>query len=101
AAAEDLDVPRSLLFQQVVHVLEVLHVPALVAGHGNGLRILLYRGVHHFLHAAVMPQMDHLGAGALQNAAHDVDGDIVAIEERRGGNDADLVGGDVGLDNGV
>jgi hypothetical protein len=96
ATAEDLDVPRALLLQQVVHVLEVLGVPALVARHGDGVRVLLDRGVHHILHAAVVPQVDHLGAGALDDPPHDVDGGIVAIEERGGGDDADLVLGDVG-----
>ena len=80
-AAKDLDVPRALLLQQVVHVLEVLRVPALVARHGDGVRVFLDRGVHHVLHATVVPQVDHLGAGALDDAPHNVDRGVMTIEK--------------------
>ena len=63
--------------------------------------IFLDRGVHHVLHTAVVPQVDDLGAGALDDPPHDVDGGIMAVEQRGGGNDADLVLGDVGGGNGV
>ncbi len=81
AAAEDLDMTRALLFEQVVHVLEVLGVPALVARHGDSVRILLDRSVHHILHTAVVPQVDHLGAGALDDPPHDVDRRVMPIEK--------------------
>jgi hypothetical protein len=46
--------------------------------------------------------VDHLGAGALDDPPHNVDGGVVAIEERGSSNDPDLVLGDVGggLDEG-
>lgn len=44
------------LVSQVEHVLELVQAPALVAGHGDGVGILLVRDVHHILHAAVVPQ---------------------------------------------
>jgi hypothetical protein len=40
-------------------------------------------------------QVDHLGAHALQDAAHDVDGRVVAVEQRGGGDEAHLVLGAV------
>ncbi len=43
-----------------------------------------------------MPQVDHLGAGSLDEPPHDVDGGIKPIEQTTGGNNADLVLGDVG-----
>lgn len=39
--------------------------------------------------------------GAKSRLSGNVDGDIVAIEQRRGGDDADLMGGDVGLGDGM
>ncbi len=41
-------------------------------------------------------EVDDLGAGGLQDAAHDVDRRIVAVEQRRGGDEAHLVLGLVG-----
>ncbi len=38
---------------------------------------------------AVVPEVDHLGALRLQDAAHDVDRGVVAVEERGGGDEAD------------
>ena len=43
-----------------------------------------------------MAEVDHLGAGGLQDAAHDVDRGVVAVEQRGGGDEAHLVGGFVG-----
>ena len=75
---------RAPLVEHLAHVGEELHVTALVAGHGDALGVLLDRGGDDLLDAAVVPEVDHLGAGGLQDAAHDVDRGIVAVEERRG-----------------
>ena len=48
------------------------------------------------MHAAVVAQVDHLAAGALQNAAHDVDGRVMAVEQAAGGDNADFICGGIG-----
>jgi hypothetical protein len=60
--------------QQVDHVLEVLDVAALVGADGDALHVFLQGGGDDFVDAAVVAQVDHLGAHALQDAPHDVDG---------------------------
>jgi hypothetical protein len=91
AAAEHLDVRAAALAQQVDHVLEVLDVAALVAADGDALHVLLQRGGDHFVDRAVVAEVDHLGAHALQDAPHDVDGRVVAVEQAGGGDEAHLV----------
>ena len=91
ATAEDADVTRSSLVEEVLHVLEVLHVPALIGGHGDGLGVFLDRAVHHLVHRPVVPEVDDLTTRTLQDAAHDVDGGIVAVEEGGCRDDADRV----------
>jgi hypothetical protein len=88
-------VRAAALFEQVDHVLEVLDVAALVAADGNALHVFLQRGGDDFVHAAVVAEVDHLGAHALQDAPHDVDGRVVAIEQARRGDEAHLVLGAV------
>jgi len=95
AAAEHLDVRATTFAQQVDHVLEVLEVAALVGADGDALHVLLQRGSDDFLHAAVVSQVDHLGAHGLQDAPHDVDCGVVPIEQRGGGDEAHLVLGPV------
>ena len=91
AAADDLDVPRPLGAQGLDEVLEVLHVAALVRRHGDALHVLLDAGVDDLLHAAVVPEVDHLGALALQDAAHDVDRGVMAVEQAGGGDETHRV----------
>ena len=91
AAAKNADVAGSFFFQQVLHVLEVLHVSSLVGGHGNGLGIFLNRTIDHFIDTAVMPQVNDFTARPLHDAPHDVDGGIVPVKEARCGDDSDLV----------
>ena len=79
-------------FQQIHHVLEELDVAALVGGDRDALGVLLDRGVDDLLDRAVVAEMDDLGALRLQDAAHDVDGRVMAVEQRRRGDDADRVG---------
>src|SRR5665647_1298616 len=68
ATAKDLNVRAATGFEQVHHVLEVLDMPALIGADGNTLRIFLQGGGHHLFHAAVVPEVNHLGAHALQDA---------------------------------
>ena len=91
AAAEDLDVLAAIGTQQVDHVLEVLDMAALIRRHRNALHIFLQRAVHHFLDRPVVTQVDHFAAHALQDASHDVDRGIMAIEQRRCGHESHLV----------
>jgi hypothetical protein len=92
-ATEDLDVLAAARLEQVDHVLEVLDVPALVRADGDALGILLQGGGHHLVDRAVVAQVDHLGAHALQDAAHDVDGRVVPVEQAGSGDKAHLVVG--------
>jgi hypothetical protein len=99
AAAEDLDALAAATLQQVHHVLEVLDVAALVGGDGDALHVLLQRRGDDLLDRAVVAEVDHLRAGRLQDAPHDVDRGVVAVEQRRRGDEAHLVlrlvGGDL------
>ncbi len=64
------------------------------------LGVLLDRGLDDLVHGAVVPEVDHLGAGVLEDAAHDVDRRIVSVEERGRRHEAYGVRGDVGLGHG-
>ena len=81
AAAKHLDVRATALLEQVHHVLEVLHVTALVRAQGNALHVFLQGGSHHLFHTAVVAQVNDLGAHALQDASHDVDGCVVPVKQ--------------------
>jgi hypothetical protein len=91
AAAEHLDVPGAARAQQVEHVLEELDVPALVRRDRDAVRILLQRAIDDLLHRAVVPEMDDLAARRLQDPPHDVDRRVVAVEQARRRDEADLV----------
>ncbi len=95
ATTKHLNVGAAARFQQVHHVLEILDVPPLVRTDGDALRILLQRRRHDFIHAAVVTQVNHLGAHALQNAAHDVDRRIMAVKQAGGRDKAHLVHGSI------
>ena len=60
---KNLDVLGTSFLQQIIHVFEVLVVTALVAGHGNGVGILLNGGLHHLLHTAIVTQVNHFTTG--------------------------------------
>ena len=81
--------------KKVDHVFEVFDMPALVRADGNALHVFLQCGRHHFVHRSVVSQVDHFGAHALQDAAHDVDGCIMAVEQAGGSDKAHLVRGAV------
>ena len=101
ASAVDLDVPGPLFLEQVDHVLEELDVPALVGGDRNAGGVFINGRVHDLGHGTVVAQVDHLGAGALEDAAHDVDGRVVTVKERSGGYEPDRLMGLVGCGFGV
>ncbi len=91
AAAVDADVRAAALTQQVEHVPEELDVPALVARHRDALHVFLHGRGHDLLDRAVVAEVDDLGAHALQDAPHDVDAGVMAVEKRRRGDEPDLV----------
>ena len=93
--AKNLNVTRALFTQQVDHVFEVLDVAALVGADRNALHVFLQGGGDHVVNAAVVPQMDHFGTHALQDAAHDIDGRIVAVKQAGRRYKADLIFGTV------
>ena len=55
------------------------------------LHVLLQRRRDDLVDRAVVAEVDHLGAHALQDATHDVDRRVVAVEQARGGDEAHLV----------
>src|SRR5690606_33524833 len=59
--------------------------------HRDALRVLAYGGVDDLTHRAIVPEVDHLGALRLQDAAHDLDGGVVSVEQRGGGHKAHAV----------
>ncbi len=91
AAAEHADVLATALAKHVHHVFEVLDVTALVGADGDGVGVLLQRCRHHFLDGTVVAQVNDLRAVALEDAAHDVDGGVVAVEQAGRGDEAQPV----------
>ena len=87
AAAKDLDMGGPGRPEALGQVGEELHVPALVGGDADRIRILFRGGLDDLGHAAVMPQVDDLGPLGHQQAPHQIDGRVVAIEKRGGGDD--------------
>ncbi len=71
------------LAEELDEVLEVLDVAALVGGDGDALDVLLDGRVDDLTHAAVVPEVDDLGALALHDPPHDVDRGVVAVEQGR------------------
>jgi len=71
-------------------------VAALVGGDGDALGVFLNGAVDDFLGRAVVAEVDDFCAAGLHDAAHDVDGSIVAVEQTGCGDDAYFVVGLVG-----
>jgi hypothetical protein len=63
----------------------------LVGCDGDALRILLDSTLHDLKHAAVVAQVNDLGALALQYTAHDIDSRIMTVKKGSGGYNADLM----------
>jgi hypothetical protein len=80
----------AVFLEQVFHVFKKLHVATLVRRNGDPLCIFLNSTFYNLSYTAVMAKVNNFGAFALQNATHNVDGSIVTIEERSGGNNTDL-----------
>ena len=95
ASSKHLYVCPAALAQQIDHVFEVFDMAALVRADGNALHIFLQSGSHHLVDRAVVAQMDDLGAHALEDAAHDIDGRVVAVKQAGSGDKAHLVFGAV------
>jgi hypothetical protein len=65
----------------------------LVTGYRNPLGIFFNGSIDDFLNRSIVSQMDDFDARILQDSAHDINGRIMAIEKRGGGNDAYMVRG--------
>jgi hypothetical protein len=63
--------------------------------------VLLEGRGHDLLDGSVVTEMYHLGAGPLEDPAHDVDGGVMAVEEAGGGDEADAQPGRVRLRDGT
>ena len=95
APAEDPDLARPGLFEQLGQVLEVLHVAALVGADRHPLGVLVEHRVHHVADRPVVPEVDHLGPLRLQDPPHDVDRGVVPVEQCRRGDEPHRVNGHV------
>ena len=91
AAAVDPHVGPPLGPQAVEQVTEVLDVAALVGADRHGLHVLLHRSPHDLVDRPVVPEVDHLGALALEDPPHDVDRGVVAVEQAGRGHHAHRV----------
>ena len=80
-ASIDAHVVRARVAQAGAQVGEVLDVTTLVGRHGNAVGILMNRCAHDVGDAPVVPEVDHLRPLRLQDATHDGDGCVVAVEE--------------------
>ena len=79
-AAENLDMTRIRFAQPIYHVTKELVMAALIGTNGYTIRILLDRRPHNVVHTAVMAEVNDLGALCLNEASHDIDGGVVAVE---------------------
>jgi len=95
AASVHPHVPEALLAQPVHQVREVLHVAALVGARRHRRGVLLDGSGDHLVDRPVVPEVDHLGPLALEDAAHDVDGRVVTVEQAGGGHHPHRVHRDV------
>ncbi len=69
------------LSEQVDHVFEKLHVPALVARDGDALHVLLDGRLDDLVNGAIVAQMDDLGAAGLEQTPDQIDGGVVSVEK--------------------
>src|SRR6056297_464789 len=78
---------RALLGQHVDHVLEILVVPALVGADRNSVGVFADRGPDDLGDRAVVPEVDDLATLGLNQAAHQIDGRIVPVEQAGGSHE--------------
>jgi hypothetical protein len=83
----------SVFYQQVFHVFKKLHMTTLVAGDSDTLHIFFDGAFHDLGYTAVVPEVDDLGSFALQYAAHDIDGGIMAVKQSGSRYDPDFLFG--------
>ena len=88
AAHDDPYVRCAALAQHVDHVAEVLVVTALIGADGDRVGVLLHGRLDDLGDAAVVAEVNHLGAVCLQQAADHVDRRIVTVEQRGGAHEA-------------
>ena len=88
AAAEHANVRCTQFVQPVDHVAEELDVAALVGTDRDAVGIFLDGRAHDVVDAAVVAEVNHLGALRLDQAPHDVDRRVVAVEQGRRGYEA-------------
>ena len=91
AAAENLDVGGAALAQQIHQVAEELVVSALIGAYRDGLRVFLDGSVDDLENRAIVTEMDDFDASGLEKPANDIDGSVVAVEQRSGGDESDRV----------
>src|SRR5690606_21088751 len=105
AAADHADVGGAALAEHVDHVFHVFDVAALVAGQGDGVGVFLQGGADDVLDRAVVAEVDDFGALRLDQAPHDVDRGVVAVEQAGGGDETQgrgvCLGGRVGAFEGA
>lgn len=66
-------------------------MPALITRHGNGIGIFLNGAVHHFLHTAVVAEVNYFGPAGLHYTTHDINRGIVSVEQGGGGNNTNFM----------
>ena len=86
-AAEHADVRRAGFVQAVNDVFEVLDMATLIARQRDAVGVFLQGRTHHVIDRAVVAQMHHFRALGLDQPAHDIDGGIMAVEQRGGGDE--------------
>src|SRR5690606_4403162 len=62
SASEQTNMATSFFLEQVVHILEILHVSSLIGSNGDCISIFLDGTINHFLDASVMTEMNYFGA---------------------------------------
>ena len=92
AAAKNANMRGAQLSKTVDHVTEKFHVAALVRTDRDAVGIFLNGRSHNVVHTAVVAQVDDFSALRLNEAPHDVDRGIVAVEQRCRGHEAQWCG---------
>ena len=87
-AAVDPNVGHAGFRKPAHEIREELHVAALVGRDGDRVSGFFDGSLDELLDAAVVAEVDDLGALRLQESAHDVDRGVMAVEEGRRGDDA-------------
>ncbi len=97
AAAKNPDMGSPVFFQKIDHVFEKFDMTALITGYADSLCIFGDGGIDDFLNGSVMAEVNNFHTGVLQNPSHDVDGCIMTVKKRGGGDHPDVVSWLIGL----